>query len=164
MLPAFKEGEVEMDWEAVGAIAEACGALAVLATLIYLAVQIRQQNQVARAQVHQQRADSVIQLVSFSSSGENYSLFAKIMSNGDLKHTDFSEADQFRARLVLSPLRANLENTYEQYRHGFISEEHYQDVTIPLCLAYGPPLLEFGLPLTKSFKEELTRIIQNGSL
>ena len=154
-----------MDWEAVGAIAEACGALAVLATLIYLAVQIRHQNQVARAQVHQQRADSVIQLVgTFINSEENLTLFRKIISNSDLKPIDLAESDQFRARMILTPLRANLENTYEQYRNGFISEEHYQDVTIPLCLTYGRPILEFGLPLTKSFKKELTRIIQNEPL
>ena len=67
-----------MNWDPVGAIAEVCGALAVLVTLIYLAVQIRQQNQVARAQVHQQRADSVIQLASYLYSEENRGLFTKI--------------------------------------------------------------------------------------
>ena len=154
-----------MNWEAIGAIAEVCGALAVLMTLIYLAVQIRHQNQVARAQVHQQRADSIIHLTaSYLNSEENLSLFHKITSNGGLKPTDLLESEQFRARMILTPLRANLENTYEQYRNGFISEEHYQDVTIPLCLSYGRPIIEFGLPLTKSFRDELTRIIEFESL
>jgi len=52
-----------MDWDAIGAIAEVCGALAALVTLVYLAVQIKQQSEVTRAQVHQQRTDSVFQLV-----------------------------------------------------------------------------------------------------
>ena len=154
-----------MNWEAIGAVAEACGALAVLVTLIYLAVQIRQQNQVARAQVGQQRADSIIQIVAFYlNSEEDFSLFKKITSNGDLKPTDLSESEQIRARMISIPLRANLENTYEQYRNGFISEEHYQDVMIPNCLSYGRPIIEFGLPLTKSFKAELTRIIESEAL
>ena len=41
-----------MNWEAIGAIAELLGALAVLCTLIYLAVQIRQSNIITREQAH----------------------------------------------------------------------------------------------------------------
>ena len=100
-----------MNWEAIGAVAEVCGALAVLVTLIYLAVQIRQQNQVARAQVGQQRADSIIQLVSFYlNSEDDFSLFMKITSNDDIKPTNLLESEQIRARMILLPLRANLEN------------------------------------------------------
>ena len=33
-----------MNWEAIGALAELCGAAALVATLVYLAVQIRQNN------------------------------------------------------------------------------------------------------------------------
>lgn len=150
-----------MNWDAIGATAEAIGALAVIVTLAYLAVQLRQQNKVAKAQVHQQRADSVIQLVNFVYASEEVDLFMKLLTNTNLKPSDFSEADQFRARLILSPLRANLENTYEQYRSGFISDEHYRDVTIPLCRTYGRSIVEFDLPLTKSFKTELTMSIQD---
>jgi hypothetical protein len=48
-----------MNWDALGAIAEVMGALAVLATLIYLSVQIRQiarsqdrQNEIAMADLY----------------------------------------------------------------------------------------------------------------
>ena len=37
-----------MNWEAIGAIGEVIGALAVVASLIYLASQIRQNNKLAR--------------------------------------------------------------------------------------------------------------------
>ena len=37
-----------MNWEALGAIAEFIGGIAVLLTLIYLAIQVRQTNQMAR--------------------------------------------------------------------------------------------------------------------
>ena len=40
-----------MNWEAIGAIAELIGGIAVLATLIYLAVQIRQTNRMQRQQI-----------------------------------------------------------------------------------------------------------------
>jgi hypothetical protein len=45
-----------MNWDAIGAIGENVGALAVLATLIYLAVQVRQNSDLQRAQTHQQLA------------------------------------------------------------------------------------------------------------
>ena len=45
-----------MNWDAIGAIGEIVGALAVLATLIYLAIQIRQSSDTQRAQTHQQLA------------------------------------------------------------------------------------------------------------
>ena len=150
-----------MDWDAVGATAEAIGALAVIVTLAYLAIQLRQQNSVAKAQVHQQRADSVIQLINFVYASQEVDLFSRLLTDANLKREDYSETEQFRARLILSPLRANLENTYDQYRSGFISEEHYRDVTIPLCRTYGRPILEFDLPITRSFKAELTMIIQD---
>ena len=150
-----------MDWEAIGAAAEAIGAGAVIVTLIYLTFQLRQQNSVARAQVHQQRADSIIQLATFIYASEEVELFTKLTTDNNLNREDFSEAEQVRVRLLLSPLRANLENTYEQYCSGFISKEHYRDVTIPLCRFYGRPLLEFELPLTSKFRKELTKIVQS---
>jgi hypothetical protein len=45
-----------MNWDSIGAIGEIVGALAVLATLIYLAIQIRQSSDTQRAQTHQQLA------------------------------------------------------------------------------------------------------------
>ena len=41
-----------MNWDALGAIAELLGAIAVFSTLAYLAVQVRQSNIVAREQAH----------------------------------------------------------------------------------------------------------------
>jgi hypothetical protein len=40
-----------MNWEAIGAIAELTGGIAVLVTLLYLAVQIRQTNRMQRQQI-----------------------------------------------------------------------------------------------------------------
>ena len=42
-----------MNWEAIGAIGEAVGAAGVIATLGYLAVQIRQNTRTVRAATHQ---------------------------------------------------------------------------------------------------------------
>ena len=147
-----------MNWDAVSAIAELTGSLAVLATLIYLAVQLRQQNDVTRAQIEQQRADSVTQLSSLYSAGENLGLISKVMLDRSLRPEDLSKEELLHLRLVLSPLRANLENTYQQYLSGYISAELYEDVSKQLCIVYGHLLLRFGMPLTRSFRAELVRI------
>jgi hypothetical protein len=53
-----------MDWDAIGAIGEILGALAVVATLGYLAVQIRQNNKQMRSQAYVQLTDALRQLLS----------------------------------------------------------------------------------------------------
>ena len=147
-----------MNWDALSAIAELAGSLAVIVTLIYLAIQLRQQNDVTRSQIEQQRADSVIQLSALYSSPENLGLLTKVMLDRALTPEDLSEEELLHLRLVLSPLRANLENTYQQYLSGYISEELYQDVSKQLCIAYGHLLVRFGMPLTGSFRAELVKI------
>ena len=49
-----------MNWEAIGAIGEVMGALVVIVTLGYLAIQIRQNTRALRIQVNQSRADLAV--------------------------------------------------------------------------------------------------------
>jgi hypothetical protein len=44
--------EARMDWNAIGAIGEIIGALAVFLTLVYLALQIRQNTKAIQASAH----------------------------------------------------------------------------------------------------------------
>jgi len=48
-----------MNWDAIGAVGEVSGAIAVVATLGYLAVQIRQNTSAVRANSAQAFADSI---------------------------------------------------------------------------------------------------------
>jgi hypothetical protein len=150
---------MQLNWDAISASAELLGALAVIVTLIYLAVQLRQQNTVTQAQIEQQRADSVIQLATVLSATENRTLYTKLVQDQSLTSADLSEEENIHLRIILSPLRANFENTYRQFRAGYISEEFYQDVTKQLYLIHGQLLLRFDMPLTTSFRAELVRII-----
>jgi hypothetical protein len=151
-----------MNWDAISAIAELLGALAVIVTLIYLAVQLRQQNTVTKAQIEQQRADSVIQLATVLSVTENRLLYTKVVRDRSLTPADLSEEENIHLRIILSPLRANFENTYQQFQSGYISEEFYEDVSKQLYLIHGQLLLRFDMPLTTGFRAELVRIIEEG--
>lgn len=46
-----------MNWEALGAVAEFIGGIAVLITLVYLAIQVRQNNQMARESILRNQTD-----------------------------------------------------------------------------------------------------------
>ncbi len=47
-----------MNWEATGAVGEILGAAAVVVTLIYLSVQVRQNSLLAKASIRENRTDS----------------------------------------------------------------------------------------------------------
>lgn len=150
-----------MDWDALGAIAEAIGATAVIVTLVYLSLQLRNQNEVAKAQIHQQRADSVIQMIAgLDASDKGLSFLTELFAK-DFDAAKFDDIQRMRATLILSPIRANLENTFDQYKKGFISEEFYKDVSVPLCRTYGRSILRMNLPLTRSFRSEMVRIVED---
>lgn len=66
-----------MNWDALGAIAELLGAIAVFLTLAYLTIQVRQnsvaldlQNQFSAAQIMQARTDTVMSFCGTIASNE----------------------------------------------------------------------------------------------
>ena len=154
-----------MNWDALGAIAEFVGAIAVLITLVYLAVQIRQnalsidsQADIARAQILQSRADSVTELAAVATANvENVELMTKLLNTEGLKREDLTPEENTRASFILTALRANLENTFMQYKQGYLPEDFYLDVGVRNNLVVGRLLLNFELPLTESFRAELLR-------
>ncbi len=51
-----------MNWEAIGAVGEVLGAVGVIATLIYLSVQIRQNTRATRAQTHESVTENIVSI------------------------------------------------------------------------------------------------------
>ena len=111
-----------MNWDAVGAIGEIVSAIAVLGTLIYLAMQIRQSSDTQRAQTHQQLAhDRII----------NYRL---MIANKEIR--DAVSKAQFGKPLTTDEQRllywlsmANLrayENELYQHSKGMIEDEELE--------------------------------------
>lgn len=60
-----------MNWEAVGAFGEIIGALAVLITLIYLSVQIRESSEATRIQTAQSTFHLSFEMVSLFTKKQN---------------------------------------------------------------------------------------------
>ena len=148
-----------MNWDALSAIAELCGAVAVFFTLIYLTIQVRQnsnaiqqQNRVATAQMMQSRGDTLINFFSLGINDEKaLNIFSGIFQRPDL--------DSTREWLVVTTARAMWENLFYQYREGFLPEDFYnQGVATGIRLA-GPKFLEMNIPMQTEFKEEILRLL-----
>ena len=156
-----------MDWSIVIAICEVIGAVAIVATLAYLSVQIRQnakalerQEEIARSQILQLRADSVTNLAMVGSSNpENIEILTRLKQTEGIGPEDLSPEENTRAYLILTALRSNLENTYLQYKKGYLPEDFYKSAGVKNNRDWGALLIKFGMPLTEDFKMEIERII-----
>ena len=96
-----------MNWEAVGAVGEVLGAIGVIATLGYLAIQIRHSNALARAQSRQNLLDTFSQT--------NW----EVARDDDVKRVvaaslrywpDISDSDKTTFDLAMARYLSNLEN------------------------------------------------------
>ena len=85
-----------MSWDALGALAELFGAIAVFATLIYLSVQIRQSNRLALAEYREMNRIAMIDL---SDPVIRDAEFAELLEEAKTNYDDLSVANQRRVRL-----------------------------------------------------------------
>ena len=108
-----------MNWDAVIAVAEVVGAIAVVLSLIYVAIQIKQNTAASRAQ-------SINQI-----NGQYGALMCKIATNGDLAHIyrkatdgeDLGPDEMVRYTAYLSAFFAFIEEIYLLHRSGIYEED-----------------------------------------
>ena len=106
-----------MNWEAVGAVGEILGAIAVLVTLIYLATQIKQHTLATRAVTNSAYAEAARE---FNMAIANSPELARAFANWPENPADATPEDQV---MILSVWRALFQmwaNGYRQYRDGAI--------------------------------------------
>lgn len=82
-----------MNWEAIGAVGEILGAIAVIATLIYLAKQIRQNSQAVQVSALR---DTTEQWNRWSEVLANSTELADIVARGNKSYKQLPEADSLR--------------------------------------------------------------------
>lgn len=104
-----------MNWEALGAIGEVVGAAAVVVTLAYLAVQIRQNTRAVKANTSQAISASRVEFVgSIAESSELSGIFFSGLRDRDALEGDNRERFDF----LLYKLFAGLDNQLYQYGQG----------------------------------------------
>jgi hypothetical protein len=108
----------ELNWEALGSIAELLGAAGVIASLVYVAIQIRQNTRALRASTYESLAQATASSNSLLISDPEIARLVDVgLGSGPLAHED-------RARFA-----AYLRMTFRRYDSIFL---HYRQGTLPL--------------------------------
>ena len=113
----------------MGALGEFVAAIAVLVTLVYLALQIRQTKLAVSANIHQALNDVSIHLYTTVASNESLAA-AFVGANSSEQNLTPTQALQFRA-LGMAMIR-NAENMYYQHTIGLLSEERIRSSAFAL--------------------------------
>ena len=111
-----------MNWDAIGASAEMLGAIVVIVTLLYLALQIRQNTAMNASSIRQSFYDyTTRQMLQGVESSEFNALLARAMT------TDEALSDGERAQLLrfLQAVFVGYQGAYFQYRHKALNKDDW---------------------------------------
>ena len=123
----------------LGALGELLGSIAVLATLVYLSVQVRQNTRsmdeskkLALAQTYQMRSDALQMMLVHAADSEYIGpIITKLTSAGypedlmSLQQLTTEERGRFRQWQIAQ--QTHWDNMFFQYQQGYIDDEYYRD-------------------------------------
>ena len=157
----------------LGALGEFVGAIAVVVTLIYLAVQIRQNTsameeskRLALAQTYQMRADALQEmLVEAADSQYIGPILTKLTGAGypekvaSLNELTVEERGRFRQWQIAQ--QTHWDNLFYQYQQGFLDDEYYQDSFRERVKRLGPIWKALGVTGSRrSFDAEIEQLMR----
>ena len=155
-----------MNWEAVGAVAEIMGSVAVIGTIFYLAVQVGHAAAVAKATAQQTAAQMSIESMAVT-------LDSQILSSASRKATSGEELTPEELsnyiRWVWLRMRV-IENAYFQYRQGLLESDAWRgySVTMIAHLNTGSVAQPYWERVSRGYSEnfvaEVTRILEWASM
>ena len=104
-------------------LAQVVGVLAVMASLIFVGIEVRQNSAITRAQVHQQLSDT------FTAYLETLADHADIVATGTDSKAGLSrmtDAELLRFSFLMAGLFKIWENAFYQYKSGFLDERAWR--------------------------------------
>lgn len=159
-----------MEW---GAIGELLGAIGVIATLIYLSMQIRQNThsmeesrRLALAQTYQLRSDALQQMVVQAATSELGEIIVKLTEAGyptNVASLDtLTPEERGRFRLWQIAQQTHWDNMHFQYEQGYLDPEYYEAEFKERVTRLWPIWEALGLTTTgrKGFLDEVRRLRQ----
>lgn len=125
-----------MNWEAVGAISELVGAVAVVVTLLYLAMQIRQHTRSTHSSTFQATTDALNQINMAIATDAD---LVRVVSSRPGSLDELSAEDRFRYSYVLLSLFRVRETAYFQQCHATTSRQSWirEELTLKKNLEIG---------------------------
>jgi hypothetical protein len=157
----------------LGALGEFVGAIAVVVTLIYLAVQIRQNTnameeskRLALAQTYQMRADALQEMLVEAADSEYIGpILTKLTGAGypekvaSLDELTVEERGRFRQWQIAQ--QTHWDNLFYQYQQGFLDDEYYQDSFRVRVKRLGPIWKALGVTGSRrSFDAEIEQLMR----
>ncbi len=152
----------------LGSLGEFLGAIGVIASLVYLSIQIGQNTKsmtagrkAALAQTYQMRADALqTMLVRAADSNHLGPIIVKLTQGGYPENPaaleQLSELERGRFRMWQIAQQTHWDNLFYQYQQGFLDEEYYRDAFRVRVQRLKPTWEALGLMNgRRSFLEEL---------
>ena len=152
-----------MNWEAIGAVGEVTGALAVLFTLFYLGMQIRQNSNAMRAstelEVSRQYTDFVRRL---SMDDQLRKIWNKIADAPNSLNDD----ERARYLWAMSEFFHMSEGVFRQYKTGFLAHESWSEYERTLVGMLQAPLvrdwfIDNHAPFSREFRRHIESMIDS---
>ncbi len=107
----------------LGSLGEFIGAIGVVITLVYLALQIRHNTRAVRSSMHQDMIESTLRIAeSLSDNGELVLIVIKAEANYD----DLTTEEHYRFEAYAERVFGNFESVYYSYRNSMIEEDLWE--------------------------------------
>lgn len=110
-----------MNWEAIGAVGEILGALAVVATLFYLAVQIRQSTRLSQSQIQTELLALGHEVHNWKKSPE----FAEVVVRANSSFEALSPAEKEQFETYVFQMLNIWEHAHGNHRRGLMSDSYW---------------------------------------
>jgi hypothetical protein len=116
----------------LGALGELLGAIGVIGTLVYLAVQIRQNSMSLKAGIEQAVADSISNMFDAAAGTDVPGIYVRAASDPD----SLTDDELAKLGFYLSSFLKKIEQAYFQYKKGNLSEESWDAIDSLLLIQF----------------------------
>lgn len=133
--------------------------IGVLASLIYLSLQIRQNTRAVRSQIHQHIADSSLSLGAMLA--DHSREFTAALKADRKAFADMPDDDKYAFLSCIFAFFKHFENMYLQYQEGFIARENWDAWTSQMFMYWHMPAVQNWWKSRRAiFSPEFRRFIE----
>jgi hypothetical protein len=142
----------------LGNVGEFIGGLAVLVSLVYLALQIRQNTTTVRAATSASISESLGRFTELLCSQPD---LARVWYQGRVQYDSLNDEERNRLRLAVDTYMRRLENAFYQQTRGFVDPEHWQTTERHLASVLSHPgALHFWSERKSLFSDRFVEFVE----
>ena len=125
-----------MNWEAIGALSELVGAAVVVVSVVYLAIQVRQNTISVRSATVHAISES---FADFTAKLSDDSELLELYIRGLAEDPQLSTLERLRFDFLILTLLRKLEYAFKEHEAGAIRETEWRGWSVPLRLVFSSP-------------------------